>query len=324
MTESTIINNVRRTPWEVCGVDVEGKVTAEAAIRYAELDKEVELRPMFLQSEHGADGIPFIAGQVPNNQAVVQIETNKVLGVVGNKYHCIQNRECFNFMDDLVGSDEAKYVRAGSFNDESNIFIVAQLPEKLSVGDDIIDEYLMLTSSHDGSSSIQVSFCPVRLVCTNGMTAIEGKSKVSIRHSGNYREKLAQAREVLGIARTYYKNLEIQFNKMLDTKINEDETQKVIEKLFPGTVQEDGTIKVSSKTQKIRDKVTDLSINGRGNSNISGTNWALYNGVTEYVDHFRSTRVRGGRNEDEVRLTSQLFMSGAKIKQNAYNLLKVS
>jgi len=46
------------------------------------------------------------------------------------------------------------------------IFITAKLPDYIKVGkDDLIEQYVFLTTSHDGFGSITAAFTPVRIVC---------------------------------------------------------------------------------------------------------------------------------------------------------------
>lgn len=48
---------------------------------------------------------------------------------------------------------------------------------------------------------------------------------------------------------------------------------------------------------------------------IRGTKWAMFNAVTEFVDHERTVRARAGA------LDSAWFGSGALLKQRAWDLL---
>jgi hypothetical protein len=56
-------------------------------------------------------------------------------------------------------------------NKGERIFITAKLPDYIKVGkQDLIEQYLFLTTSHDGFGSITAAFTPTRIVCNNSAT----------------------------------------------------------------------------------------------------------------------------------------------------------
>lgn len=76
-------------PWHKLGTRLNTPATAEEAIVAAGLDYEVELAAM-----QTSDGTP-----ISNRKAVVRTDTSNVLGVVGNGYVPVQNRQSFGFLD---------------------------------------------------------------------------------------------------------------------------------------------------------------------------------------------------------------------------------
>ena len=96
----------------------------------------------------------------------------KFQGVVGKDYHIVQNIDAFAFFDSIVGGkDGILYETAGALGKGEKIFITAKLPDYIHVGkSDLIEQYLFLTTSHDGGGSITAAFTPVRIVCNNSAT----------------------------------------------------------------------------------------------------------------------------------------------------------
>jgi phage/plasmid-like protein (TIGR03299 family) len=312
-----------REPWHGLGTRVDTEVTAEAAIRLAELDTTCEKRPIYLPGSAQVDGIPVIGNEVDSHKAVVRVEDNKVLGVVGNRYHVIQNRECFDFMDDLIGSGQAVYHTAGSLREGRVIFMTVKLPEDSKVGDDVIERYLLLTSSHDGSGALMVQWTPIRVVCMNTLSFAlaggEAQSRVTIRHTQNYTSKISAAREVLKLTERYYSVMEEQFNRLLDQQFTEAHMRDFTQKLFPADDESD----VPTRTKNNRQQVFELFYDGRGQKDVAETKWAAYNAVTEYADWFRTVRKSGETEEAEARMNSSLLGSGQALKNRAFNLLTV-
>jgi hypothetical protein len=88
-------------------------------------------------------------------------------------------------------------------NKGERIFITTKLPGYIKVGgDDLIEKYLFLTTSHDGFGSITAAFTPIRIVCNNTLNAALSNcsNSIKIRHTQNAKERLEQAHKVMGIA----------------------------------------------------------------------------------------------------------------------------
>lgn len=312
--------SAREIPWHRLGKIVDHSMTAEEAIIEGGMNWKCEDQPLYLCGQAEIDGIPVIGQTAPEHKAIVRTSDGSVLGVVKNSYHIIQNSECFDFMDDVIGSGQAVYETAGSLREGKVIFMTVKLPDNAKVGDDQIEKYILLTSSHDGSLSLQVRWTPVRVVCMNTLgMALAGHtdSMMKIRHTRNYGNKVEQAREVLKLTDHYYHVMEEEFNRLLDEQFNIGQMQTFAEQLLPA----DG--EASTKTKNNRAKIVELFSLGRGNKAVANTKWAAFNAVTEYVDHFATTRKRGDTSDSEARMNSAILGAGATLKQKAYNILKV-
>jgi phage/plasmid-like protein (TIGR03299 family) len=313
-------------PWHGLGVKVDTEVTAGAAIKLAGMDWKLEKRPIYISGNNTVDGIPVIGSEITGKQAIVRVNDNKPLGIVGNRYNIIDNAEAFDFMDSLVGEGQAIYHTAGSLFGGRKIFILVKLPSSIVVaGVDTIEKYLLLTSSHDGTSSTQVFWTPVRVVCNNTLSAaikIKQYSRetdiVKISHTKNFRSKLESAREVLKLSQTYYDYMEKLIDKLVSTPMDVSEMKPFVEKLLPA--KEDSSRSESMVATK-HNQIIHLFSNGRGNDidGVKNTRWAAYNAVTEYVDHY--TKYHKSSDLGSKRFENVLCMNGKALKDKAIEML---
>jgi phage/plasmid-like protein (TIGR03299 family) len=169
--------SVKEKAWHGLGQIIDRYPTSSEAIEHAGLDYIVEKRPLFTYDTENHLGdpendiiIPEI--EVPNFFATVRADTEQVLGVVGNDYEVVQNRDAFSFFDAIVGGgDGILYETAGALGNGERVFITAKLPDYIRVGvKDWIEQYLFLTTTHDGLGSITAAFTPIRIVCNNSAT----------------------------------------------------------------------------------------------------------------------------------------------------------
>ncbi len=296
---------VGETPWHKLGTKLDKPVTSEEAIQAAGLDFTV--RKFRLQTS--PDNLA-----VESHFATVRTDTMEVLGVVGSRYEPIQNRDAFTTFDALVGEGEAIYHTAGALGKGERIWILAKLPDYIRVnGNDIVEKYFLLVNSHDGTSTVRVKLTPIRVVCENTLSlALSGaEQEVHIRHTLNAKEKLKEAHEILGLTNKLYEQLDAIFNRMSEAKLQQPALSDYVKAVFP----EDPNSKDQSWVRKVHDTTLELAESGEGAEMARGTLWGAYNAVTEYVDHYRGTRV-----DETQRLKSIWFGSGERIKKNAFRV----
>lgn len=300
------------TPWHGLGTELADPATAAEAMNAAGLNYTVALHDV-----RTSDGL-----EIPQRKAVVRTDSNDVLGVVGNSYQPVQNHQCFGFLDAVVADEQLRYHTAGALGKGEKIWMLAKLPGEIRVrnSEDVTEKFLLLSNSHDGSSSLRVFFTPIRVVCANTLGAAERRGRhqgVSIVHKGDLRAKVAAAQETLGLAGRFYDDLEEKINELAWHYPSRRQLDLYFESLYPN--REEGG---NRRAENVRKELVRLFENGRG-QNIDGTRlttWAAFNAVTEYVDHHRSTRGRSERERASSRLESAWFGSGARLKGEAWRL----
>ena len=299
-------------PWHGLGTRLEEPATAREAIVAAGLEYLADLR-----SVQTADGNP-----IPNRKAVVRSDTGDVLGVVGNSYVPVQNHQAFGFLDAVVADGDLRYHTAGALGKGERVWMLAKLPSDIRVknSDDITEKYLLLSNSHDGSSSLRVHFTPIRVVCSNtlAIAAQCGRGQgVSIIHKGDLAAKVTQAQEVLGLANRFYDDVEEQLNRLANHYPSLRQLEEYFRQVYPDSP--DGE---SARTKNVRQEMLRLFEQGIGHDmpEIRHTTWTALNAVTEYVDHYRSTRGKTVTDRASNRLESAWFGSGARLKERAWEL----
>lgn len=297
--------DVGPSPWHNLGTELVNPATAREAIEAAGLNYTVVKKPLkeVLELKHFHN--------VFNRWATVRTDTGDILGIVGDSYEPIQNRDAFRFLDTLVGSDEAIYETAGVIGRGERIWILAKLPGFIKVhGNDIVSKYLLLSNSHDGSSLVRVKLTPIRVVCNNTLTAaLQGAGEVHIRHTPNAAEDMKQALALLGLSNSLYEQLDAIFNRMALTKISDKQLLDYVKALVPDNEQEEDNAKVRG----IRKAVLELYESGQGADLSRGTVWGAFNCVTEYTDH----EMEG---DPTTRLESIWFGRGEQLKLKAFQL----
>ncbi|OOQ56599.1 DUF932 domain-containing protein [Mucilaginibacter pedocola] len=229
--------SVKEKAWHGLGQIVEDYPTSAEAIRFAGLDYTVEKRPLFSNALNNeiTDLDPELATSkigVPNFFATVRNDNDTVLGVVGKDYEVVQNVDAFQFFDAIVGGDGIKYETAGALGKGERIFITAKLPGHIKVGKaDLIEQYLFLTTSHDGFGSITAAFTPIRIVCNNTLNAAmrNHSNAIKIRHTASAGDRLKQAHTLMGISSETAQGLEELFDHWTKVRITDKQVKKLIQ-----------------------------------------------------------------------------------------------
>jgi phage/plasmid-like protein (TIGR03299 family) len=226
-----------------------------------------------------------------------------ILGVVGERYHVLQNEDLFSFGDNILDGG-GRWETAGSIKGGRVVFGSLALQRETVLDPsgvaDKVKTYLLINTSHDGSIAIQASITPVRVVCANTLNlALGGKKKKNgikqsfkIRHTQTANGKVQIARETLGLANAYMDEFDIMAKAMFEKEVNAKQFNDIILAAYPKPDKDaKGSIK---KWENKVDVINDI-YTGEFNGMIAGNAWGAFNALTERLDWYRSAR--GGSNE---------------------------
>ena len=312
--------SVKEKAWHNLGQIVTDYPTSSEAIIHAGLDYGVIKTPLF------TNGNLESSIEVPDFFSTLRTDNQTVLGVVGKDYQIIQNKDAFCFFDSIVNGDGILYETAGALGKGERIFITAKLPDYIRVGkDDLIEKYLFLTTSHDGSGSITAAFTPIRIVCANTLNAAlrTQTNSIRIRHTSNAKERLEQAHKLMGISDTMSSQLSNIFNHWANVPINDNQVKKLISlALAPSKevlqhLKNDATEELSSCFNNIVESAFEYALSHETQllSTTQGTVFGAYNAVTGYFQNVRSYK------DQEAKVNSILLGGNAQQRsQTAFNL----
>jgi phage/plasmid-like protein (TIGR03299 family) len=344
-TEKHSFFSVKEKAWHGLGTIIEDYLTSAEAIKHAGLDYTVEKRNLFT---YGDDTTPETEDNdivmewrvdVPNHYATVRTDIDEVLGVVGRDYHVVQNIDAFTFFDSIVGGkDGIRYETAGALGKGERIFITAKLPEYIKVGrNDLIEQFLFLTTSHDGFGSITASFTPIRICCQNTLNAaLRGQSNaVKIRHTASAHDRLKEAHKLLGITNLLAKEMEGVFNEWAKVKITDKQVKKLVQMAMAPNKETLQNLQIgrqdefSSVFNNLVDNVLEYTATSptQQMETTKGTLFGTYNSVTGYFQNVKSYKdaevkfksIMTGNAFGKAQATFDLCNEFAKVGVNALN-----
>lgn len=293
---------VGQPAWHGLGTILENAPSIADGIVCAGLDWKAELQPMFL-----GDGT-----LIPQRRAVVRDTDSNILGTVGVDYTVLQNSEAFAWFQPLIETGDCALEAAGSLRGGSRIWVLAKLSGTSAeiAKNDLINSYVLLAHSHDGSLAVQCGFTTVRVVCQNtlSMALNSGSKLLKIKHTKNVNEALSKARAVMDIARRDFAATAEQMRALVRLGCSEDRLKRYVREVFCDASEVDN----ERAGTKMVNKIIPLFESGRGTElqGVRGTMWGAYNAVTEFLTHERGRSVDG-------RVESQWFGKSANDINNA-------
>lgn len=334
----TFFADSRNDAWHQLGQKVGHTMDVAEAMAEAHLGGwNVRKVPLTIPAEVSDSGV-FAELAVEDQFAVVRNNPisgqRDYLGVVGNVYDPIQNEDTAGFIQTLVDEFGANLETAGSLGNGKDVFLTMKLPHTMEIlgVDGFIDKteyYLAALNNHTGKTSFRVILTPVRVVCRNTQQMAIGSAKTSwkVRHTATATTRVQEAREKLGLAWSSVGTIDEEFRKLSETEVTFAEAKVFAEKLVDlSKVDPDSA--AATRRRNASGQILNLFANSDTIKPIAGTRYALYNAVSEYVDHFMGTRGADGTTDKAkqdaraLRTIRELELSST-LKTEAFQLLKV-
>lgn len=282
---------MRATTWSNIGKEVKSTNIADV-LRESGLDYNVITRPVM--TKVGNQEI-----LIPGKVATVNEVTNEVFGVVSERYTVCQNSEAFDFVNNVEG---VQFIKAGQTY-TGMVYVIGKLPDITVLGD-TFTPYLIFQNGHNGRYTVKTTICPLRIVCQNQFNYAfrESPNTISIQHSSQYVQKLAEAEKLIKGTAEYMRTFQGTAEELATLKIGtEANVQEIINSFF--TLAADADDKQILKVEEQRVGLLN-AYKADDNANFTGTAWGLINGFSDYVTH---KDVKNTKNKDDSKFMTVTF-----------------
>lgn len=265
--------SVREKPWHGLGTIVAEAPTSEEALRLGGLDWNVIQKPIYTNY-----------GLVEGYKANVRDTDHTVLGVVTDKYRVVQNKEAFQFTDNLLG-EGVRYETAGALQNGRKVWLLARLPREYVISGERISPYLVFSNAHDGTGAIKVAVTPIRVVCNNtlNLALSTAKRSFSMIHAGDVQGKIGEARQALFLADKYMEELGKEIERLRKMKMNDKQVNEYLEMLLP--IKEDASLLSKRNIRKMRENLKARYYDAPDLKNLGNNAYRFINAVSDFATH---------------------------------------
>ncbi len=337
------------TPWHKLGQEMRAGASLDEWRQQAGMDWKIQSAP-----------VQFVAGDVvhnvaphqhllapprslqtrgfPRRQVLYRSDNQHGLGVVSNRYHAVQPREVLDFFARFMDRQGFAMSAAGTMRKGAVLWATAQTGQNGAMKDgDELSQYVLLSTSCDGSSATEVRLTQVRVVCANTLAlARNAAPSVKLPHSmrfnvDNMHKNLAEME--LGALQMPFDEFMATARRLAERQVSVQKTQDFLtavtarmrsgfmaSKFDPALCLADQAFEPQTELLQKSDAFTTMlglfEGAGRGADlrGSRGTAWGLLNAVTEYVDHHN----KGNRRQDvSDRYYSAWMGRGKTLKQEA-------
>lgn len=283
----------REVAWHGLGNVFQQEVTDSLEmLRLAGLDGwNVREHPVQVQALDSEAAVParFV---VPAKAIVATIGTEDVvLGVTGERYTIVQNEDAFSFLQSL--HDGARWETAGAIKGGRVVFGSMAFERDFVLDPsgvaDKVESYLLVYTSHDGSTGVAGGVTPVRVVCQNTLNVAQKglRQTFKMRHTATVQERMEAEAALWRQANTYMDTFEQEAQALFATAATDKDYFSIVENLFPKPEKD---VKGAVKKWETRQETFAQAWKGQPNAGIKGTAWGVFNALTEANQWGRNVR----------------------------------
>ena len=235
-------------------------------------------------------------------------------------YGILQYNDVVGFTEVLVEEDDAEYYSGGIIGDGERAFIIMKTGDHLALGgdeNDLIECYFYLTTSHDMSKGLSVTFAPV--VKNSGVVLRFHGKPLTFRHGRHIGDRVKAAEKSIARIRSDWSRLPQSFDKLCALHINASNVQDYLHMVVPDPVSSSQT--GITRAENVRAEIETIYRKSPTCQwpSTKGTMLGLYFATVEYLDVKKTVRANKYlKDNDQIRIMSCLEGASARQKADAY------
>lgn len=272
--------------------------TWEEARAEAGLEWDVDTGPVYVDDAKNLDEdfLDAPMSPAPGWQALIRDDTRALLSIRPSSYQVVRNEEFGAIMDTMLGlegDERIEFEALMSLYEGRQIVALCffETPLVMSWDPSKTFSFLAFNSRHDGHGGIRGIPTNVRVVCANTLAQAEyldGRDTgFTIRHTGNWRERIEEIRRQLVLARGESKGW-VEFAEQLalwDVTARRRETY--LKRFLP--VSDAMSVRVRDNQMLNRERIRTI-LESPTCTDIADTGYGLLMASTEWSDHGRVAR----------------------------------
>lgn len=307
--------------WHGLSVEVDNAMTSSEAIEKANLDWRVETREIYVH-----DGSQ--QKMLEKWKSVYRVDTGEDFAIMGKGFTPVQNTECFQMFDGIVGEGEAIYHTCGSLFGGRKVWILAKFNGEVVLDDgDKLDKYVLLSNAHDGSGALTAMFTPIRVVCWNTLSAaLKGDDKrMYMRHTQGVTSRAIDVRKYLGLENLYYERMMEQCNILIQKPLSQEQMVELALQIYRGNEEIEKADDIKGSSRASIEETVKLFSKGTGTKGENA--YDGFNAFTEFLDHSLpiggslDSMISESESIREKRLGQTWFGKGQSVRQQVFDTL---
>lgn len=241
-------------------------------------------------------------------------DPNRVVGIVGDDYHVIQNEEVIDIVDAFATACGGGIESAFTMLNGRRVVVAAKIGDQMTIrgggGSEPMQGYLWSYSSHDGAVRATMRLANLLPVCMNTVLAAsrQRSNVIKITHTASASAAIKRAKAAAAGSAAYYGDMLAALSFLADTPATGEVREAFLDELFPmpaepAAAAPEATQKSFERARKAVAKKRDQVLIGfegdEGGMDIPtrrGTLFGLVQCAAGIAEHSPSFRVAGGRD----------------------------